>query len=73
MTTVEIVYNVISLLIAVLATVAFTVYAKKALDDLKTKEADNEARESNDVTSELEKGGRTEVPGHPNPSSPASS
>ncbi|KAK4747564.1 hypothetical protein SAY87_014150 [Trapa incisa] len=80
LTPVEIVYNVISLAIAVIATVAFTVYAKKALNDLKIKEADNEARESNVITSGQEKI-RTEVtPGHPNftsvhpkPSSPAAS
>ncbi|XP_068663343.1 uncharacterized protein [Aristolochia californica] len=39
MTTVEIVYNVISFIIAIITTVLFTVYAKRALDDLETKES----------------------------------
>ena len=39
MGTVEIVYNVISFVIAVAITVAFTVYARRALDELKRSEA----------------------------------
>ncbi|GAA0150248.1 hypothetical protein LIER_09231 [Lithospermum erythrorhizon] len=35
LTTVEIIYNVISLIIAIASTVVFTIYAKRALDDLK--------------------------------------
>ncbi|KAG2301689.1 hypothetical protein Bca4012_059930 [Brassica carinata] len=44
LTTVEIVYNVISLIIAVVTTVAFTVYAKRALRELQNAEA-NEGEE----------------------------
>ncbi|KAF8394777.1 hypothetical protein HHK36_020992 [Tetracentron sinense] len=42
MTTVEIVYNVISFIIAVITTVAFTVYAKRALNELKRAESNGE-------------------------------
>lgn len=45
LTTVEIVYNIISLIIAVVTTVAFTVYAKRALRELQNAEA-NEDEES---------------------------
>ena len=44
LTTVEIVYNVISLIIAVVTTVAFTVYAKRALRELQNADA-NESGE----------------------------
>ncbi|KAK8681462.1 hypothetical protein V6N13_053865 [Hibiscus sabdariffa] len=37
-TTVEIVYNVVSFIIAIITTVAFTVYAKRALNDLGNRE-----------------------------------
>ncbi|KAK1279104.1 hypothetical protein QJS04_geneDACA015734 [Acorus gramineus] len=40
LTTVEIVYNIISFIIAIITTVAFTVYAKRALNDLKGIEED---------------------------------
>lgn len=39
MTTVEIVYNAISFVIAIITTILFTVYAKKALADLEEREA----------------------------------
>ena len=39
MGTVEIVYNIISFVIAVAITVVFTVYARRALDELKRAEA----------------------------------
>ena len=39
LTTVEIVYNLISLVIAVVTTVAFTVYAKRALRELQNADA----------------------------------
>lgn len=35
MTTVEIIYNAISFIVAVVATIAFTIYAKRALYNLK--------------------------------------
>lgn len=38
MTTVEIVYNVISVVVAVLIAVGLTVYAKRALDDMQSSE-----------------------------------
>jgi hypothetical protein len=38
MTPVEIAYNVISFIIAIVLTVAFTVYAKRALNDIKSSE-----------------------------------
>ncbi|KAG9460039.1 hypothetical protein H6P81_004547 [Aristolochia fimbriata] len=39
MTTVEIIYNVISFIIAIITTVLFTVYAKRALNELEMKES----------------------------------
>ncbi|ESQ33079.1 hypothetical protein EUTSA_v10004591mg [Eutrema salsugineum] len=42
LTTVEIVYNVISLIIAIVTTVAFTVYAKRALRELQNAEANED-------------------------------
>lgn len=39
MTPVEIVYNVFSFVIAIVITIAFTVYARRALNDLKKEEA----------------------------------
>lgn len=72
LTAVEIVYNIISLVIAVVTTVAFTIYAKRALNELETNEADGEAQESNSATLELEKI-HVEVPRHQSPSSPTSS
>lgn len=38
MTTVEIVYNIISFIVAVITIVAFTIYAKRALSDLERQE-----------------------------------
>lgn len=56
MTTVEIVYNIISFVIAIVITVAFTVYAKRALDDLKRAEGIGGANADHDGPSvELEK------------------
>ncbi|XP_010554345.1 PREDICTED: transmembrane protein 64 [Tarenaya hassleriana] len=45
LTTVEIVYNVISLIVAIVTTVAFTIYAKKALRELGNAESNEEAEE----------------------------
>ncbi|KAM0932079.1 putative SNARE associated golgi family protein [Dioscorea sansibarensis] len=55
LTPVEIVYNIISLVIAILMTVGFTVYAKRALNDLESSE-DNQGERIQPVGSfELEK------------------
>lgn len=43
LTVVEIVYNVISLIIAIVTTIAFTIYAKRALNELKLKERNGES------------------------------
>ncbi|KAK9093557.1 hypothetical protein Syun_028468 [Stephania yunnanensis] len=45
LTTIEIVYNIISFIVAVVTTVAFTVYAKRALDKLKAADGDGEGSE----------------------------
>lgn len=50
MTTVEIVYNVISFVIAVVTIVAFTVYAKRTLNALKMAEAAEEEAASTSVS-----------------------
>ncbi|KAL5556187.1 hypothetical protein UlMin_038423 [Ulmus minor] len=55
LTTVEIVYNIISLIVAIITTVAFTVYAKRALDDFKRAETDGETSTSNHGGFEMEK------------------
>lgn len=46
MSTVEIVYNIVSFVIAVVITVAFTIYAKRALNELKGAEADGNTNSS---------------------------
>ncbi|KAL1358758.1 hypothetical protein HN51_004005 [Arachis hypogaea] len=43
LTTVEIVYNIISFIVAIVTTVAFTVYAKRTLNKLKMAEANEES------------------------------
>lgn len=55
LTPVEIIYNVISLIIAVVTTIAFTVYAKRALNDLKTAETNGEASARGHGNFEMEK------------------
>ncbi|GMN33299.1 hypothetical protein TIFTF001_004091 [Ficus carica] len=55
LTTVEIVYNVISFIIAVVTTVAFTIYAKRALNELQKAETDGEASAHNRGSFEIEK------------------
>ncbi|XP_038709846.1 transmembrane protein 64-like [Tripterygium wilfordii] len=55
MTTVEIVYNVISLIVAIITTIAFTVYAKRALKELERSETKKEARPANHGSLEMEK------------------
>ncbi|KAL8554998.1 hypothetical protein ACS0TY_002980 [Phlomoides rotata] len=57
LTPVEIIYNVISFIIAIITTVAFTIYARRTLDDLKAVEADGEGSptDNNDSRVELRK------------------
>ncbi|KAK7246068.1 hypothetical protein RIF29_40926 [Crotalaria pallida] len=56
LTTVEIVYNIISFIIAVVTIVAFTVYAKRTLNELKMAEANEEAASvSGNASFEIEK------------------
>jgi uncharacterized membrane protein len=42
LTKVEIIYNIISFVIAVITTIAFTVYAKRALDEIQKAETNGE-------------------------------
>lgn len=56
MTTVEIVYNVISFIIAIVTTVAFTIYAKRTLDELKRGEKETIPETSGSKQSKLEMG-----------------
>lgn len=56
LTVVEIVYNIISFIVAIVTTVAFTVYAKRALNDLETAESNGESASASDhSTLEMEK------------------
>lgn len=57
LTWVEIVYNIISFIIAIVTTVAFTIYAKRALNELKGAECDGgvSAASSDDCRIEMEK------------------
>lgn len=56
LTTVEIVYNTLSLIVAIVTTVAFTVYAKNALNELKRAENSGEEESASDhVRLEMEK------------------
>ncbi|XP_027332472.1 uncharacterized protein LOC113847514 isoform X2 [Abrus precatorius] len=48
LTTVEIVYNIISFIIAIVTTVAFTVYAKRTLNELKMVELNEEVRSASE-------------------------
>lgn len=52
LTTVEIVYNIISFIIAIVTTIAFTVYAKRTLNQLKMAELNDEVTS---VSVEMEK------------------
>lgn len=60
LTTVEIIYNIISLIVAVITTVAFTVYAKNALNELQREEETSgvEASTSGHGSLEMEKASR---------------
>ena len=42
MTAVEIIYNIVSLIIAIVTTIAFTIYAKRALNELGNGETEGE-------------------------------
>lgn len=55
LTTLEIVYNIISLIIAIITTVAFTIYAKRALKELQKVETNGEASVYNRGSFEIEK------------------
>lgn len=55
LTTVEIIYNVISFIVAITTLVAFTIYAKRTLNDLKRAETDCEASASDHRNLEMEK------------------
>ncbi|KAJ0980067.1 hypothetical protein J5N97_015541 [Dioscorea zingiberensis] len=55
LTPVEIVYNIISLAIAIVMTVGFTVYAKRALNDLKSAEDNQDELILSVASVELEK------------------
>lgn len=56
LTAVEITYNVISFIVAIITTVAFTIYAKRALNELKMEGANGEETSTSDFSScEMEK------------------
>ncbi|KAG8364003.1 hypothetical protein BUALT_Bualt19G0081100 [Buddleja alternifolia] len=55
LTLVEIIYNVISFIVAIITTVAFTIYAKRTLNDLKTVEVNGEGSAIGDRSFELDK------------------
>uniref|UniRef100_A0A5B7AH63 VTT domain-containing protein n=1 Tax=Davidia involucrata TaxID=16924 RepID=A0A5B7AH63_DAVIN len=55
LTLVEIIYNVISFIIAIITTVAFTIYAKRALNELKQAETNGDASASDHSNFEMEK------------------
>lgn len=55
LTPLEIIYNVISLIIAIITTIAFTLYAKRALNELKTVETNGEASAFDHGNFEMEK------------------
>ncbi|THF99714.1 hypothetical protein TEA_001116 [Camellia sinensis var. sinensis] len=55
MTLVEITYNVISFIVAIFSTVAFTVYAKRTLNELERAEAKGEASGYDHINFEMEK------------------
>lgn len=56
LTVVEIIYNVISMIIAIVTTVAFTIYAKRTLNELESAERNRaESSIADHRTAELEK------------------
>lgn len=55
LTVVEIVYNVISLIVAIVTTVAFTIYTKRALSELQSAKTVRESSGSHHNNFEMEK------------------
>ncbi|KAA8545345.1 hypothetical protein F0562_020129 [Nyssa sinensis] len=55
LTSVEIIYNVISFIIAIITTVAFTIYAKRALNELEQVDTNGDAAASEHSNFEMEK------------------
>jgi hypothetical protein len=55
LTAVEIIYNIISFIIAIVTTVAFTIYAKRALKELERAEATEEVPPSHQESHEMGK------------------
>ncbi|KAJ9687789.1 hypothetical protein PVL29_016310 [Vitis rotundifolia] len=56
LTTLEIIYNIISFIVAIITTVAFTIYAKRALNELKMAETNGEEASTSELSSfEMEK------------------
>lgn len=55
LTTLEIIYNIISFIVAIITTVAFTIYAKRALNELKMETNGEEASTSELSSFEMEK------------------
>lgn len=56
LTMVEIIYNIISFIVAVITTVAFTIYAKRALNELKMAGVDGEEASTSELSGfEMEK------------------
>lgn len=56
LTMVEIIYNIISFIVAIITTVAFTIYAKRALNELKMAETNGEQASASELSSfEMEK------------------
>lgn len=55
LTPVEIIYNIISFIVAIITIVAFTVYTKRTLNDLKTAEANSKGSAIDNSSFELDK------------------
>lgn len=55
LTVVEIIYNVISLIVAIVTTVAFTIYTKRALDELQSAKTNAQASSADHSNFELGK------------------
>lgn len=53
LTSVEVIYNVISFMIAIIATIGFTVYAKRTLKDLGTTDGNSECSAVDNSSFEL--------------------
>ncbi|CAK9181910.1 unnamed protein product, partial [Ilex paraguariensis] len=55
LTTVEIIYNVISFIVAIITTIAFTVYAKRTLKELERTKTGDEGSAHDNSNCEMEK------------------